>query len=124
MRLRDLELKTSGTESLTIPELFDTLKQGIWTEVLGSSNQLTQISTIRRSLQREHLNLLGAMVLRQTRVPEDARTLAWYNLHQLEKALESTLKKRKNDLDLATVAHLQETRTRISQILNAQLQSN
>jgi hypothetical protein len=124
MRLRDLELKTSAAESLTIPELFDTLKQGIWTEVLKPSNQLTQISTTRRSLQRQHLNLLGAMVLRQTKVPEDARTLAWYNLHQLDEALESTLKKRQNDLDLPTVAHLQETRTRIGQILNAQLQSN
>ncbi len=124
MRLRDLELKTSEAESLTIPELFNTLKQGIWTEVLQDPKQLTHISTIRRSLQREHLNLLAAMVLRQTRVPEDARTIAWYNLHQLEKALESTLKKRQNDLDLATVAHLQETRTRIGQILSAQLQSN
>jgi hypothetical protein len=124
MRLRDLELKTSEAESLTIPELFDTLKQGIWTEVLEDPKQLTQISTTRRSLQREHLNLLAAMVLRKTRVPEDARTLAWYNLHQLEKAIESTLKKRQNDLDLATVAHLQETRARIGQILSAQLQSN
>jgi hypothetical protein len=92
--------------------------------VLKDPKQLTQISTTRRSLQRQHLNLLAAMVLRQTRVPEDARTLAWYNLHQLEKALDSTLKQRKNDLDLATVAHLQETRARIGQILSAQLQSN
>lgn len=124
MRLRDLELKTSSGESLTIPELFHTLKQGIWTEVLEDRNQLTQISTIRRSLQRQHLNMLAAMVLRQTRVPEDARTLAWYNLHQLNQALENTLKKRQNHLDLATAAHLQETRARINQILNAQLRSN
>lgn len=124
MRLRDLELKTTSGESLTIPELFHTLKQGIWTEVLEASKELTQISTIRRSLQRQHLNMLAAMVLRQTRVPEDARTLAWYNLHQLDQALENTLKKRQNHLDLATTAHLQETRARIHQILNAELRSN
>ena len=124
MRLRDLELKTPEEESLTIPELFETLKGGIWTEVLAEKNQLTEISSTRRSLQREHLNLLGAMVLRESRVPEDARTLAWYNLHQLDEALEKTLKKRKDDLNVVTIAHLQETHARIGQILTAQLRSN
>lgn len=124
IRLRDLELKTAPGESLTIPELFDTLKQGIWTEVLANQKQLTEISSTRRSLQRQHLDLLAAMVLRQTQVPEDARTLAWYNLLTLDEALEKTLKQRQDDLDLATVAHLQETRARISQILTAQLRSN
>ena len=124
MRLRDLELKTTEKESLTIPELFDTLKQGIWTEVLADKKQLTEISSTRRSLQRQHLELLAAMVLRETEVPEDARTLAWYNLGQVDQALEKTLKKHQDDLDLATVAHLQETRARISQILTAQLRSN
>jgi hypothetical protein len=123
MRLRDLELKTAPGESLTIPELFETLKQGIWTEVFNYK-ELTEISSTRRSLQRQHLELLAAMVLRQTSVPEDARTLAWYNLGQLDEALEKTLKKRQDDLDLATVAHLQETRARIEQILTAQLRSN
>lgn len=123
MRLRDLELKTTEAESLSIPELFDTLKQGIWTEVFADKKQLTEISSTRRSLQRQHLDLLAAMVLRQTEVPEDARTLAWYNLRQLDEALGKTLKKRQDDLDLATVAHLQETRARIGQILTAQLRS-
>ncbi len=124
MRLRDLELKTTEGESLSIAELFDTLKQGIWTEVLADKKQLTEISSTRRSLQRQHLDLLAAMVLRKAEVPEDARTLAWYNLRQLDEALGKTLKKRQDDLDLATLAHLQETRARIGQILTAQLRSN
>ena len=62
-RLQDIELKTLPGEALSIPELFDTLQKGIWTEVL-TQGEPKPISSIRRSLQREHLNILLEMVLR------------------------------------------------------------
>ncbi|KAF3885129.1 MULTISPECIES: zinc-dependent metalloprotease [Nostocales] len=121
-RLRDIELKTPSGQVLTIPELFDTLQNGIWTEVLNE-REVKPISSIRRSLQREHLNVLLAMVLRNVNVPEDGRTIAWYKLRQLQKAVESSLQQQGEKLDIYTLAHLEETCDRIYKALNARLLS-
>ena len=122
-RLRDLELKTTSDNALKLPELFETLQNSIWTEVLQPTAGEVEISSMRRSLQREHLNLLISMVLRTRRVPEDARSLAWYELRQLEEDLEQMIKKRSKKMDDYSRAHLEETRDRIVKTLNAQLQS-
>jgi hypothetical protein len=121
-RLQDLELKTSPGEALTIPELFDTLQKGIWTEVL-TPEALKPISSIRRSLQREHLNILLEMVLRTADAPEDGRTLAWYELRQLQTAIDVRLKQLGVNFDVYTMAHLQVSGDRITKALNAQLLS-
>lgn len=121
-RLLDIELKTLPGEALTIPELFDTLQNNIWTEVLGIE-ELKSISSIRRSLQREHLDILLKMVLRKSDVPEDGRTLAWYELRQLQKVLSAKLKKSAEKLDTYTIAHLEEVSDRITKTLNASLVS-
>ena len=120
-RLLDIELKTQSGQTLTVPELFNTLQTGIWSEVL-QGNKSVKISSSRRALQREHLDILTGMVLRTQAVPEDARTLAWEKLRQLREHLNSTLRKRKN-LDDYTKAHLEESRARIAKALDAQLQS-
>ena len=122
-RLRDIELKSESGQALTLPELFNTLEQSIWTEVLQPDDKLTKLSSIRRSLQREHLNILTGMVLRTANVPEDARTLAWYGLRELQKSLYTALRRRGGDMDTYTKAHLEETRDRISKTLDAQIQS-
>jgi hypothetical protein len=121
-RLLDIELKTLPGEALTIPELFDTLQNSIWTEILGKE-ELKSISSIRRSLQREYLDILLEMVLRKSHVPEDGRTLAWYELKQLQKALSGKLKKSGEQLDIYTIAHLEEVSDRITKTLNASLLS-
>jgi type IV pilus biogenesis protein CpaD/CtpE len=63
------------------------------------------------------------MVLRTATVPEDARTLAWYELRGLRKGLDRAMKKQDKNLDTYTKAHLEETRDRITKALDAQLQS-
>ncbi|MDJ0557397.1 MAG: zinc-dependent metalloprotease [Microcoleaceae cyanobacterium MO_207.B10] len=123
-RLRDLELKTTPDNVLKLPELFDTLQNSIWREVLQPTGGAVEISGMRRSLQREHLKLLTSMVLRNRTVPEDARSLAWYELRQLDKDLQKMIKKRGKKMDDYTRAHLEETRDRIVKTLNAQLESN
>ena len=117
-RIKDLELKSETGKSLTLPELFDTLQTGIWSEVLQPKGKL-KISSLRRGLQREYLNVLMGMVLRKDSVPEDARTLAWYKLKQLNNQL-----KRVNSEDEYTQAFLLETRDRIEKTLNAPLVGN
>ncbi|MGA9382830.1 MAG: zinc-dependent metalloprotease, partial [Phormidium sp.] len=121
-RLLDIELKTLPGEALTIPELFDTLQNSIWTEIFGKE-ELISISSIRRSLQREYLEILLEMVLRKTDIPEDGRTLAWYELKQLQKAISAKLKKSGEQLDIYTTAHLEEVSDRITKTLNASLVS-
>ncbi|NET73267.1 MAG: peptidase M43, partial [Sphaerospermopsis sp. SIO1G2] len=117
-RMKDLELKSEPGKALTLPELFTTLQAGIWTEVLKPQRRL-KISSLRRGLQRQHVNFLTAMVLRKVDVPEDARTLAWYKLKQLNQKL-----RRVRSDDEYTKAHLLETRDRIEKTLNAPLQGN
>ncbi|WP_066382625.1 zinc-dependent metalloprotease [Anabaena sp. CA = ATCC 33047] len=121
-RLRDLELKSQPDQVLTIPELFDSLQTGIWTEIVATQ-QPQPISSIRRSLQREHLNIMLEMLLDTKDLPEDACTLAWYELRQLQKAINIKLRKFGKQLDIYTLAHLQFTSDRITKALNAQLLS-
>lgn len=118
-RLKDIELKTSSEQALKLPELFDTLQSSIWTEVLKPNGKPMIISSLRRGLQRQYLELLTRMVLRKERVPEDARTLAWYKLKQLNEKLDGV-----SSNDEYTKAHLLETRDRINKVLNAQVQAN
>ncbi|MEH1941709.1 MAG: zinc-dependent metalloprotease [Nostoc sp.] len=118
-RLKDLELKTKAENALTLPELFDTLQSGIWTEVIKPKGKPMKISSLRRGLQRQYLDILSGMVLRKESVPEDARTLAWYKLKQLDEKLKEV-----NSDDEYTKAHLLETRDRIEKVLNAPLQAN
>jgi hypothetical protein len=139
-RLQDIELKTLPGQALSIPELFDTLQTGIWTEVL-TPGEPKPISSIRRSLQREYLNILLEMILGTTNTPEDGRTLAWYELRQLQKAIDVRLKQlgeqhvagvpslgatanpEGESLDIYTLAHLEASGDRITKALNAQLLS-
>lgn len=118
-RLKDIELKTPEGKALTLPELFDTLQSDIWTEVIKPKGKSMKIASLRRGLQRQYLDILTGMVLRKENVPEDARTLAWYKLKQLDEKLKGV-----NSEDEYTKAHLLETRDRIEKVLNAPLQAN
>ncbi|MCC5659313.1 zinc-dependent metalloprotease [Nostoc sp. XA010] len=118
-RLKDIELKTKPGNALSLPELFDTLQSDIWTEVIKPKGQPMKIASLRRGLQRQYLDILTGMVLRKEYVPEDARTLAWYKLKQLDEKLKGV-----NSEDEYTKAHLLETRDRIEKVLNAPLQAN
>ncbi|MHC5595119.1 MAG: zinc-dependent metalloprotease [Nostoc sp.] len=121
-RLQDIELKTLPGEALSIPELLNTLQTGIWTEVFAPGEP-KPISSIRRSLQREYLNILLQMMLGTTNTPEDGRTLAWHELRQLQKAIDVRLKELSESLDIYTLAHLEASGDRITKALNAQLLS-
>ncbi len=122
-RLRDSELKAKAHKVLTLPELFETVQNGIWIEILNSNPSLS-ISSTRRALQREHLDLLSEITLRQITVPEDAHTLAEYQLKQLNKTITQVIQKHRDQMDAYTLAHLEVSRDRIFKTLNAQIQSD
>lgn len=121
-RLRDAELRTRADQVLTIPELINTLQTDIWREVYQGDRSL-KLSSLRRGLQRQYLNQLTAMVLRQSSVPEDARSVAWYELKQLRAAIDQAIRRRSGEMDVYTKAHLEETRDRLTKVLNSQLEA-
>ncbi|MDX2097167.1 MAG: zinc-dependent metalloprotease [Leptolyngbyaceae cyanobacterium bins.59] len=120
-RLRDAEMKSRPGEALTIPELFQTLQSKIWQESLEADASKAHLSSLRRAIQRDYLETLTDMVLRRYPVPDDARTVAWYQLRQLRDSLGSAL--RRSDLDTYTRAHYEESRDRIVKALEAPLQA-
>jgi len=98
-------------------EMFEGLRQSIWSEELAASN----VNSFRRSLQRAHLDRLAQLVVNPTEgVPEDAATLARADLVALNKAIGSAVSS--SSLDAYTRAHLDETRARIEAVLKASVE--
>ena len=115
-RLRDLEMRTAPEETLQVPDLLGRVYRGVWSEVLESRRVATNISSLRRGLQRQHLQLSLDMASGRVHGTEDSRTLARYYLGQLEEALTAALR-REGDLDTYTRAHLRDSRMRIREAM-------
>jgi hypothetical protein len=129
-RIRDAELRAAeGGETLGIPELFATLTAAIWAETSvgtraagGKPAPLRNIGSVRRDLQRLYLNSLTRMIVSPSPgTPEDARTLARATLVELGAQLDRVLATSRPGPDAYTRAHLQDSRERIAQVLNAQI---
>lgn len=121
-RLRDSELRVKpGQATLTIPDLFDSLQSSIWGEIINPPDNL-KLSGLRRALQRQYMNAMVSMVLREVDAPEDARTVARYELRRLHKSIDRALRK-VNEKEIYTKAHLEEAQDRIGKALEAQLRS-
>jgi Met-zincin/Domain of unknown function (DUF5117) len=119
-RLRDGELKNPA-ETLSIPELMNRIQSSIWGEIVQPEGTI-KLNSLRRALQREHMNLLVNIVLRRDPVPEDAQTVARFELKQLRDAIAKASKK-VDEKDIYTLAHLEESRDRITKTLEAPLQA-
>ena len=127
-RIRDAELRAAPNEDVfTIPELFDSLATAVWSEAAGPISGPTgrrsepgRITSVRRDLQRAHLNRMIAMVVAPPAgLPEDARAVARMTLTSLATQLERALARGGDRLDPYTRAHLTDSRERIAQALDA-----
>jgi hypothetical protein len=148
-RLQNQELQfEEGTDPVSIAEVFQTLTEGIWTELKTPCPTTTQeegplrISTIRRNLQREHLQRLSNLALGQRRnpfeelygyvvfsggmgsLPPDARSLARLHLGNLGSQLDAVLINPDLEVEPTTRAHLVESHERINRVLKASLQAH
>ena len=119
-RMREGELK-NPSQTLTIPELMDTIQSSIWSEVITPQDGF-KLSPMRRGLQRRHMDLLILIALRQYEVPDDAQTVVRYEMRQLRDVLSRAMKKA-DPKDLYTMAHLEETRDRLIKAIDAPLSS-
>ncbi len=109
----------------TLPEMFDTVEQGCWrtaTSIDGSaaySDQNPAISPYQRMLQRHHLKAMIAIALQPSfSMPEDARTLAWRTINNIEATLENAVTA--TSLDEYSHAHLTESIEKIKRALDAE----
>jgi hypothetical protein len=120
-RVQDTELKVSApAQAFTLGELFTGIQESVWAETKAPNGSFN-INSHRRSLQREHLRKMIGMVLRDAAVPEDARTMARYQLVTLRSQLQGALT-RPGNKSLEVRAHLSESIARIDEALKGGLQ--
>jgi hypothetical protein len=116
-RILDMEMRYSSPDDrFALADLFTGVRQAVWSELDAGGNS----NSFRRNLQREHLRRLIQIVLRpEEGTPEDAVTLARADLVDLRGKIEKALSG--GQLDGVNRAHLEETRARIQQALEAQV---
>jgi hypothetical protein len=120
-RMRDAELRYGTDRVLTIPQLMDALAEAAWSEVWAGAPR--NVNSIRRDLQRAHLDALGAVVVEPpARTPADARAVARRTLRGLDARIARALASG-GSLDAYTTAHLEESRAWIEKHLEAGLQA-
>ncbi len=114
-RVASNEFKLGGDESkaLTLPYLFRSVAYNIWAEPRAKAN----VPTLRRQLQRQHLDSLISMALTGG-TPEDARMLAWSQLRALKPTLQTAAAN--PALDEYTKLHYADSLSKIDRTLTAQ----
>jgi len=147
-RLENQQLQAEpGSNPLRMDEVFRTLTDAIWSELphppADKENKSSPFSltTFRRNLQREYVRRLSRMVLSSDgnlagdgfrflmvvrgggSLPADARALARMHLKEIGGRIATLLDKPWIKVDDLTRAHLEETRHRISKVLEANVDS-
>jgi hypothetical protein len=117
-RLQDSEVRYSNPdERFTMADMFVGVRRAIWSELESGQS----INSFRRNLQRAHLNQLVQLLVEPAEgTPEDAVTLARADLVELQRGIDRALQT--GGLDYVNRAHLEETRARIRQALEVQLE--
>ncbi len=128
-RVYDIEaFVPSDEDALTLPEVFDTVTNSIWSELDGSPTRRytarePMISSLRRNLQREHLGRLIDLSMMDNGLSASEnpiKQLAAQSLRDLDGKLEASLSNgARGKADAYTRAHLTECRDRIARALEA-----
>lgn len=123
-RLYDNEFRTAGTDNMiTMNEVVRTVTDNVWREYAkpsGSFNEKTPMaSSLRRNLQREHLERLVTLALLRDSGSASIRaisSIARLELKRVDALAEGGLK---SSPDAYSKAHLEDARTRIAKTLEA-----
>jgi hypothetical protein len=124
----DNELRSpSDVDLLTLPELLDAVSESIWIEVAQTPGEKATarkpwISSLRRNLQREHLQRLIDLTLPDagwTAAYKPISNLALLRLQDLQTKIDRALEQ-KAMLDPYSIAHLNEAKIRIGKVLDAE----
>jgi len=115
-RVYDNEFRTRDENALTLAELFETVSDAVWSELSGKS----EISSLRRNLQREHLERLIDLSLPSEAASASMRTianLAVAELREIDERIEE--RQAAGGLDPYSAAHLADASARIEKALEA-----
>ena len=132
-RVYDNELRLPAeTDALTLPELLATIGDAVWTELDTNcpekkNDRQPMISSLRRNLQREHMQRLVDLVLEDdsdTAAYKPISNLARMQLRRLSGKIEVALKRCAENIDAYTEAHLVEVKQRIDRALSAEYTYN
>lgn len=128
-RIHDAELKVpADQDAVTAPDVLTAVNDAIWTELKETpgrryTNREPYISSIRRSLQRQHLNMMLNMVLSKPgeTVHADIQSVAVMKLRELASRMGEVLANGGQEkLDGFTRAHLDACKSRIDRALKAE----
>jgi len=129
-RIYDNEFLVPAEEdALTLPELLDTISRAIWSELdKACDRQYTarkpMISSLRRNLQREHLERLIDLSKPSTWGVEAYKPISNLVVEQLRtlknRKVDPLLKEKGKNLDPYTAAHLGDVSVQIQKALEAQ----
>ncbi len=119
------QLIPSDKDALTLPEVMEKVSTAVWTELGANaegeaSARKPRISSLRRSLQREHLSRLIdlAMLANGNAAQDTIKTLATMQLKDLKRKIDGSLEGGKG-LDPYSTAHLSEAQQLIGKALNS-----
>lgn len=124
----DNEFRTpDGDDALTLPELLTTISDAAWSELSAEaagefSARKPMISSLRRNLQREHLERLIDLTLPGNGSSAAARTISMLSASQLQTVLNRISAAQESAADRHdpyTTAHLAQARKRIEKALDA-----
>jgi hypothetical protein len=129
-RVYDAEMKSKSDDKFTAAELVSGTRQIVWGDLdLPSGSQFTDakpmLSSVRRNLQRQHLQYLLATVdsTPGALVSPDLQSMVAFSLRELSDQMGMVLDKARTanngKLDFATKAHLTECKSKIDRVLNA-----
>ncbi len=115
---------SSDQDALTLPEVMDKVSGAIWNELdakpeAEATPRKPRISSLRRSLQREHLSrLIDLSMLADGNTAQDTiKTLASMQLKDIKRRIDGALENGK--LDTYSAAHLNDAQHLISKALDA-----
>lgn len=129
-RVYDNEFRVDPSEdALTLAELLQTVKDAAWEEVADRpgrsySEREPMISSLRRNLQREHVERLIDLTKPDTffgAARKPVSNLALYQLRSLAEEIDELVEGHGSRLDAYTMAHLSEVSHRIEQSLDAEV---
>jgi hypothetical protein len=127
-RVYDNELRLPPEQDmLTLPEMLETVNKAVWSELdqecpEGRNDRKPMISSLRRNLQREHMQRLLDLILEtsdDTAAYKPISNLARMELRSLSNRIQSTMDRCGKKMDAYTLAHLTESKERIDRALEA-----
>jgi hypothetical protein len=127
-RVYDNEFRIPGDEdAFTLPELLESIMSEIWSELDGDigsdfTPRKPMISSLRRNLQREHLERLIDLTLPgngSSAAYKAISNLCMMQLEVLKGDIDKVIEAQRDGLDAYTKAHLLEARQRIEKALDA-----